>query len=102
MSQYLFQSLRQNRYLHLDPETLNNFLKNIVCGGVLRAHGWRTTVLTTGIDVLHTDSDVIRKRMGHLPEGRVAQAYDRSERLDERREFLNQWCDLLERSVMKI
>ena len=40
--------------------------------------------------------------MGHLPEGEVLQAYDASERLDERREFLYEWGKALVKEGLKV
>lgn len=94
-SKYVFQPMRDSRFPHLNPSAINNYLRSLGYKDKLRAHGWRRTALTTGIDVLKVESDVIRKQMGHLPEGKVNQAYDGSLRLDERREFMNRWCQLL-------
>ena len=41
----------------------------------------------TGKDVLKFDGEVIQKQMGHLPEGKVKQAYDGSLLLDEEPEL---------------
>ena len=97
-TKFVFQPLRQSQFPHLDPSAPNNYLRSLGYKDVLRAHGWRSTALTVGIDVLGFDSDVIRKQMGHLPEGKVNQAYDKSLRLDERSDFMHQWCQLLEDS----
>ena len=43
------------------------------------------------IEIKTKGSDVIKKQMGHLPEGKVNQAYDHSQRLPERKQFLTQW-----------
>ncbi len=94
-NKYVFCPLRESRYPHLDPSTPNNFLRNLGYRDVCRAHGWRRTALTVGIDVLKADKEVIRKQMGHLPEGKVLKAYDGSLLLDERRKFLDQWNALL-------
>ncbi len=88
---YIFLPLRESRFPHLDPSSPNNFIRNLGYKGRFRAHGWRTTTLTAGIDILGTDRDVIKRQMGHLPLGKVNKAYDRSERLNERREFLENW-----------
>jgi len=94
-TKYVFQPMRDSRFPHLDPSAINNYFRNLGYKDKLRAHGWRRTALTAGIDVLKTDRDVIRRQMGHLPEGKVNQAYDGSIRLDERRDFLHQWSGLL-------
>ena len=88
---YVFQPIRKNRFSHLDPSAPNNFLKGIGYDGELVAHGWRRVAKTTGIDVLKADPDVIDRQMGHLPKGKVNQAYDGSTRLEERRDFLEKW-----------
>lgn len=99
---YVFAPLRESRFPHLDPSAPNNSLRSIGYKDVLRAHGWRSTALTTGIDVLGVERDVIKRQMGHLPEGKVNQAYDKALRLEDRRKFLNDWCDLLEQNGLGV
>jgi len=101
-NKYVFQPMRDSRFPHLDPRAINNYLRNLGYKDKLRAHGWRSTALTTGIDFLKCESDVIRKQMGHLPEGKVSQAYDNSLRLDERRVFMEKWCQLLVESGLDV
>ena len=99
---YIFQPIMQSQFPHLDPSTPNNFLKNLGFRNKLRAHGWRRTALTAGIDVLEGDREVIRRQMGHLPEGKVNRAYDGSLLLDERRQFLEKWCATLVDMGLKV
>ena len=99
---YVFQPMRESRFSHLDPSAPNNYLRSLGYKDVLRAHGWRSTALTTGIDVLGADREVIKKQMGHLPEGKVNRAYDKSLQLDKRRDFLQNWCNLLEANGLKV
>ena len=99
---YIFQPIMQSQFPHLDPSTPNNFLKNLGFRNKLRAHGWRRTALTAGIDVLKGDREVIRRQMGHLPEGKVNRAYDGSLLLDERRQFLEKWCATLVDMGLKV
>ena len=101
-SKYVFQPMRDSKYPHLDPSAINNYLRSLGYKDKMRAHGWRRTTLTAGKDVLKFDGEVIQKQMGHLPEGKVKQAYDGSLLLDERRDFLNQWCQLLVESGLKV
>jgi len=100
--EYVFQPMRESKFPHLDPSAPNHFLRNLGYKDVLRAHGWRSTALTTGIDVLGADREVIKKQMGHLPEGKVNRAYDKSLQLDKRRKFLEDWCDLLEGNGLRV
>ena len=90
------------KYPHLHPSAINDFLRDLGYKGQFRAHGWRRFALTNSIDVLKAESDVIRRQMGHLPEGKVLQAYDASERLDERRKFLDDWGKALVKEGLKV
>ena len=99
---YVFPQLRQSRFEHLDPSAPNQFLKRIGYDGELVAHGWRSVARTYGVDLLKAREIVIERQMGHLPSGKVAKAYDRATYLDERIEFLNQWCNLLERNGLLV
>ncbi|RNC88841.1 MAG: site-specific integrase [Synechococcus sp. YX04-3] len=99
---YLFLPLRESRYEHLDPSSPNNYLKNIGYKDVLRAHGWRSVATTAGVDELGFDYEVIEKCLGHLPKEKVRKAYDKSLRLEERRDFMNQWNSLLVKKGLKV
>ena len=101
-SKYVFQPLRDSKYPHLDPSAINRHLRNLGYKDKMRAHGWRRTTLTAGKDVLKCDGEVIQKQMGHLPEGKVKQAYDGSLLLEERQDFLNKWCQLLVETGLKV
>ena len=92
---YIFTPIRESRFPHLDPSAPNNFLRTLGFEGKLVSHGWRSVALTNGIDLLKTPKEVIKKQMGHLPDNKVDQAYDKSLMLEERRIFLNKWCGLL-------
>ena len=91
-----------SRCPHLDPSAPNNFLRTLGYQGKLVSHGWRSVALTNGIDLLKTPKEVIKKQMGHLPDNKVDQAYDKSLMLEERRIFLNKWCDLLVANGLKV
>lgn len=100
---YVFCPIRENsRYPHLDPEAPNNLLKGLGYRDVLRAHGWRSLPLTAGQEVLKTSHEIIQRQMGHLIGDKVRKAYDKSLMLDERRQFLDQWCALLVQRGLKV
>ena len=40
--------------------------------------------------------------MGHLPDNKVDLAYDKSLMLEERKVFLEKWCDLLEKNGLEV
>ena len=101
-NKFVFQPIRQSRYDHLDPESPNNYLKNLGYSDKQRAHGWRRTARTYAIDLLGCDSDVIKRQMGHLPDNKVDRAYDRSLRLKDRKKLMDDWCKLLTENGLKI
>ena len=101
-SEYIFTAMRDSRYPFIDPSTPNNVLRNLGYKNKLVAHGWRNIFLTTGKQVLGFPEEIIRKQMGHLPEGKVAQAYDNSLFLDKRRDFMDQWSKLLIRNGLEL
>ena len=100
---YVFGPVREHSsYPHLDPESPNNLLKGLGYREVLRAHGWRSLPLTAGQEVLKAPDDIIQRQMGHLIGDKVRKAYDKSLMLEERRDFLEQWCKLLVKNGLKI
>ena len=99
---YVFPPLQHSRFDYLDPSAPNDFLKRIGYDGILVVHGWRRVARTYGVDVLRAREVVIERQMGHLPSGKVAKAYDGAQYLDERRDFLQNWNDLLVETGLKI
>ena len=99
---YIFTPIRQSRFSHLDPSTPNNYLRNIGYQNVLVAHGWRSTALTVGQEILGEDSEIIQRQMGHLLGDKVRKAYDKSIMLERRKTFLENWGNLLIQKGLKI
>ena len=99
---YIFLKIRDNQYPHLDPSAPNNYLRNLGYKGKQRAHGWRSVVRTVGEEELKFPEKIIRRQMGHLPEGKVEKAYNKTLLLDERREFMNKWNQLLVSTGLEI
>jgi integrase len=93
--EFIFAPMRQSRYGHLDPESPNNYIKNLGYRNILRAHGWRSVPLTVGQESLKVSHEIIQRQMGHLIGDKVRKAYDNSLMLEERRNFLEKWCKLL-------
>mgnify|MGYP001238226232 CR=1 FL=1 len=104
--EYVFAPITHSRYPHLDPSAPNAVFRGLGIkdseGEMVVAHGWRGTFNTAGIDVIKGEDDVIKKQLGHLPKGKVNQAYNSSERLDERRKFLSKWGKELVRLGLRL
>jgi integrase len=101
-SPYIFQSPRGKGTDHIALETPNHLIKRMGYQGKFVAHGVRHMALTYGQDILKTPFHVIDLQMGHKPPGKVRQAYDRSQFLDERRKFMVSWCDALLSQGLKV
>ena len=92
---HLFFSSRGDKYPHLTPSALNNFLKEqLDMRGLLTAQGWRSVIQTVGQDILGFPWEIMDRQLGHLPhKAGVRGFYDNSELLDERRKFMNAWSN---------
>ena len=100
--EYLFLSNGLGKKVHADPSAPNRYLTNLGYRRRQTAHGWRSVFLTNGIEVLKEREVVIRRQMGHLPEGKVSKAYDHSELLEERYNFLTNWSNLLVKKGLEV
>lgn len=60
-------------------------------------HGFRTTFKTLAQDVLKVDRDLVERQLAHKIGSDVEGAYDKSQRLDERRILMQRYSDLLDR-----
>ncbi|TCK27997.1 site-specific recombinase XerD [Ancylobacter aquaticus] len=58
-------------------------------------HGWRATFSTIMNERNPADRHVIEAILAHVPENKVAAAYNRALYLDRRRELLQEWADML-------
>jgi integrase len=61
----------------------------------MTAHGFRTTA-STNLNEQGWNSDIIELRLAHVEGNSVRAAYNRAERLAERREMMQHWADWLD------
>ena len=104
-SEYVFAPIKASRYPHLDPEAPNNLLRTLGIknreGRMVVMHGWRGTFMTEGLN-MGGSLEIIKKIMGHLPQGKVNNAYDTSECLPQRKKFLEKWSKALKEAGLKL
>jgi len=93
--EYVFKSFRSRSKPHIDESALNQLLKRLGYGGRQTAHGLRQLPTIAGVDILKIPYEVISRQLAHAQGNQIRQAYDRSQMLEERREFMNNWCDQL-------
>jgi integrase len=94
-SPYIFQSSRGKGTGHIALETPNQLIKRMGYQGKMVAQGVRHLALSYGKDILKTPSHVIKLQMGCKSHGKVHQASDKAQFLEERIDFMNRWGDLL-------
>ena len=99
---YVFWSFRGKQYEHLCLDQPNRHLINLGYKGLLTAHGWRSVPMSAGQDVLGFPPETIQRQMAHLLGDKTRQAYDNSLDLQERKAFMDAWCDALVQAGLRI
>mgnify|MGYP001170308855 CR=1 FL=1 len=92
---YVFFSPRGRVKPHISRDSPNHHLASLGYKGMTTAHGFRHLALTAGQEVLKVDHEIIQRQMAHSFGDKIRGHYDKSQMLDERREFMIQWCDAL-------
>jgi integrase len=91
----LFPSLRSSER-PISDNTLNAALRRL---GYRKdqqtAHGFRT-IASTLLNELGFNGDVIERQLAHSPRDKVRAAYNRAERLSERRRMMQAWANYLD------
>lgn len=89
----VFESVKRGR--PLSENTINVALKSMgYDGSVMVGHGFRATAST----LLHEQNwqpEIIELQLAHKQRNQVAAAYNRSARLEERRDMMQSWSDYL-------
>lgn len=60
-------------------------------------HGFRTTFKTLSLDVLKVELEYVERQLAHKWGSDVQSAYDKAQRLDERRALMQNYSDLLDK-----
>ena len=101
--EYVFYSPEGKKYPHLNPETINTFLSRLGYKNILTGHGWRRVVVTAGQEIGGFNREIIERQIGQRghKQGAIG-VYDRTQFLDQRREFMNWWTKELVNQGMEI
>jgi integrase len=92
---YLFPSLRTAERC-ISENTLNAALRRLGYGkDEQTGHGFRT-IASTLLNELGFHPDVIELQLAHKPRDKVRAAYNKAERLAERRKMMQAWADYLD------
>ena len=93
--EHMFFSTRGRTFPHVHRDSLNNHLKNMGYKGLTTAHGFRHLALTAGQEVLKVDHKIIQRQMAHTLGDKIRGSYDKSQMMEERRDFMVAWSDAL-------
>jgi integrase len=92
---YLFNGSRPHR--PLSENTLNIALRSLgVDKDTHVFHGFRSSFSTLAREHCRLAGDLIELQLGHVERNQIKAAYDRSQRLEERRELMDAWSNYLE------
>lgn len=90
---YVFPSPTGNA--HITREAMEKVYRvTLKLAGTHSVHGWRSSLSTLARDAGFA-KDVVELTLDHVHDNEVARAYDRGERLDERRRLMYWWDALL-------
>jgi integrase len=93
---YVFPAIGK-RERPMSENTVNAALRRIgYSKEEMTAHGFRT-IASTLLNELGFNSDVIELQLAHKERNKVRAAYNRAQRLDERRHLMQEWADHLDR-----
>ena len=73
-------------------KSCNTFLSRLGYKNILTGHGWRRVVVTAGQEIGGFNREIIERQIGQRghKQGAIG-VYDRTQFLDQRREFMNWW-----------
>jgi integrase len=92
---FLFPSLRTGAR-PMSENTVNSALRRLGYSGEMQTgHGFRT-IASTMLNELGWHPDLIELQLSHQERNKVRAAYNRAQRLDERRKMMQSWADHLD------
>ena len=98
---YVFYSSRSQTG-HISNMSVNMALIRMGFKGRMCAHGFRAMAMTALQEERQVDRLHIDRQLAHVPENKVAAAYNRAEYLKERTELMQIWGDMLEEAGMSL
>lgn len=91
----LFPSMRSERR-PISNNTINAALRRMgFSSDEMTAHGFRT-MASTRLNEMGVDPQLVELQLAHLDKDRVRAAYNRSERMPERRKMMQDWANYLD------
>ncbi len=96
----IFRSMskRSEKSRYMSDNTVNSALRTLGYDTKeqITGHGFRATARTLIREMLGWDRDVIERHMAHVSDEELGDSYDRATFLDQRRDMIQLWADLLD------
>ena len=93
-SQFVFPN-RNDPRRPMGPSRFNDMIRALGYTGTFSPHGVRS-LASTALNEQGWRSDAIERQLAHAERSKVRAAYNRAEYLDERREMMQQWADMVD------
>ena len=93
-SQFVFPN-RNDPRRPMGPSRFNDMIRAIGYTGIFSPHGARS-LASTALNELGWRPDAVERQLAHAEQSKVRAAYNRAEYLDERREMMQQWADMVD------
>jgi integrase len=94
-SSFVFPSIKSKTFPMSRVTVLSALRSMGYVKGQMTAHGFRT-LASTNLNEQGWNSDLIELSLAHVEGNSVRAAYNRAERLDERRKMMQAWADWLD------
>ena len=92
-NEYVFSKLLGgNKDQHLREERPSKVMTGMGIvnskGEQVTSHGWRKTLMSAGKSIFGQQHEMLDRQLGHIPEGKVNQAYDFAQLIKQRKRFM--------------
>ena len=92
-NEYVFSKLLDgNKDQHLREERPSKVMTGMGIvnskGEQVTSHGWRKTLMSAGKSIFGQQHEMLDRQLGHIPEGKVNQAYDFAQLIKQRKRFM--------------
>ena len=96
----IFRSMskRSDASRYMSDNTINSALRTLGYDTreQITGHGFRATARTLIRELLHWDREVIERHLAHVSDEELGGSYDRATFLEQRRQMIQLWADLLD------
>jgi integrase len=82
---------------HMSDNAILKALERMGYRGRMTGHGFRSLAMTTILEKMNYQFDVVDAQLAHAKQNSLGEAYDRAKYLQQRKVMMQDWSDYLER-----